>query len=280
MRWGPLHQPIRLTLTVVRDEAYGRKPERAPEVDTSWIGQIGINGEPLPSEVTRDEPDQRLNDSGPQPTSTLGRAQDEIHPSARPSVIGDVVLNEPDGSPAFLDDEAFDARASRAEVLRTDLRIGHGRTSPPLVNARIAEQRPQRSEVVTHRGTKNNPIPFDCRVSHATSIARRRPARSADMPVCDSALTWSYHGRTMSSMSTVVKRSISLPADVFEALEAQAAEEGRTVSAALADAADLWLATRRGLRAVRAWEREHGGLTAEELAAADRELDRAGVGRG
>jgi hypothetical protein len=83
----------------------------------------------------------------------------------------------------------------------------------------------------------------------------------------------------MSSMSTVVKRSISLPADIFEALEAQAAEEGRTVSAALADAADLWLATRRGQRAVRAWEREHGALTVEELAAADRELDRAGVGR-
>ena len=86
---------------------------------------------------------------------------------------------------------------------------------------------------------------------------------------------WSYHV----VMSSVVKRSISLPADVFEALELQAAEEGRTVSAALADAADLWLATRRGLRAVRAWEREHGALTAEELAAADRELDRAGVGR-
>ncbi len=91
----------------------------------------------------------------------------------------------------------------------------------------------------------------------------------------DSVVPRSYHD----SMSTVVKRSISLPADVFEALEAQAAEEGRTVSAALADAADLWLATRRGLRAVRAWEREHGALTAEESAAADRELDRAGVGR-
>jgi CopG-like RHH_1 or ribbon-helix-helix domain, RHH_5 len=86
---------------------------------------------------------------------------------------------------------------------------------------------------------------------------------------------WSYH----SVMSSVVKRSISLPADVFEALESQAAEEGRTVSAALAEAADLWLATRRGLRAVRAWERQHGALTAEELAAADLELDRAGVGR-
>lgn len=80
-------------------------------------------------------------------------------------------------------------------------------------------------------------------------------------------------------MSAVVKRSISLPADIFEALELQAAEEGRTVSAALADAADLWLATRRGLRAVRAWEREHGALTAEELADADRLLDEAGVGR-
>lgn len=83
----------------------------------------------------------------------------------------------------------------------------------------------------------------------------------------------------MEGMSAVVKRSISLPADIFEALEIQAAEEGRTVSAALADAADLWLATRRGLRAVRAWEREHGALTAEELADADRLLDEAGVGR-
>ena len=66
---------------------------------------------------------------------------------------------------------------------------------------------------------------------------------------------------------------------MFEALEAQAVEEGRTVSAALADAADLWLSTRRGLRAVRAWEREHGALTADELAVADAELDRAGVAR-
>ena len=80
-------------------------------------------------------------------------------------------------------------------------------------------------------------------------------------------------------MSSVVKRSVSLPAEVFEELEQQAAEEGRTVSAALADAADLWLATRRGLRAARAWERQHGALTAEELAAADDELERAGVGR-
>ncbi len=81
-------------------------------------------------------------------------------------------------------------------------------------------------------------------------------------------------------MSSVVKRSVSLPSDVFEALERHVAEEGRTVSAALADAAGLWLATRRGLRSVRAWEREHGTLNADELADADRTLDRAGVGRG
>lgn len=85
---------------------------------------------------------------------------------------------------------------------------------------------------------------------------------------------WSYHW----VMSSVVKRSISLPSDVFAALEHQAAEEGRTVSAALADAADLWLATRSGLKAVRSWEREHGALTADELAEADRLLDSAGVG--
>lgn len=79
-------------------------------------------------------------------------------------------------------------------------------------------------------------------------------------------------------MSSVVKRSISLPVEVFEALEAEAAEDGHTVSAALTEAAGLWLASRRGLRAVRAWEREHGALTAEELARADEVLDRAGVG--
>ncbi len=51
------------------------------------------------------------------------------------------------------------------------------------------------------------------------------------------------------------------------------------MSAALADAADLWLSTRKGLRAVRAWERSNGALTAAELAEADSILDRAGVGR-
>lgn len=80
-------------------------------------------------------------------------------------------------------------------------------------------------------------------------------------------------------MPSVVKRSVSLPVELFERLESEAAGEGRTVSAVLADAADLWLSTRKGLRAVRAWERSNGALTAAELAEADSILDRAGVGR-
>ena len=92
-------------------------------------------------------------------------------------------------------------------------------------------------------------------------------------------LRWSHCGRTIKGMRSVVKRSVSLPSELFEALESQATAEGRTVSAALTDAADLWLSTRRGLKAVRAWERQHGALTASELAEADRILDAAGVGR-
>ena len=83
----------------------------------------------------------------------------------------------------------------------------------------------------------------------------------------------------MTVVPTVVKRSISFPAEVFAALEQEAAEDGRTLSSTLTEAADLWLASRRGLRAVHAWERQHGALEAGELAAADEVLDRAGVGR-
>lgn len=85
---------------------------------------------------------------------------------------------------------------------------------------------------------------------------------------------WSYH----LAVPSVVKRSISLPVDLFEQLEIEATEEGRTLSATLADAADLWLSTRKGLRAVRAWERANGALTAAELAEADSILDRVRAG--
>ncbi len=70
-----------------------------------------------------------------------------------------------------------------------------------------------------------------------------------------------------------------MPSELFAELEREAEAEGQTFSAALADAADLWLATRRGLRSVRSWERQNGQLTTEELAAADAVLDRAGVAR-
>lgn len=85
---------------------------------------------------------------------------------------------------------------------------------------------------------------------------------------------WSYH----STMSTVVKRSISLPADVFAALEHEAALDDRTISAVVAEATEQWLRVRRGLAAVREWEHDHGALTAAELAEADAALDRANIG--
>ena len=87
-------------------------------------------------------------------------------------------------------------------------------------------------------------------------------------------LPWSYH----LVMTSVVKRSVSLPAAVFNELEQQAAHEGRTVSSALAEAAEMWLISHRGMQAVRRWEREHGALTQQELDAADAELDQAVVG--
>lgn len=74
-------------------------------------------------------------------------------------------------------------------------------------------------------------------------------------------------------MATVVKRSVSFPPELFEAIEAETKTEGIALSTAVAEATRLWLVTRRGLRAVREWEDEHGALTPAELAAADRSLD-------
>jgi hypothetical protein len=80
------------------------------------------------------------------------------------------------------------------------------------------------------------------------------------------------------TVGTVVKKSLSFRADLYAAVEAEARADGSTPSAAFAEAATLWLATRRGVRAVRSWEAEHGALPPEELAEADRVLDEAGVG--
>ncbi|HCT75776.1 MAG TPA: hypothetical protein DGG94_17395 [Micromonosporaceae bacterium] len=73
-------------------------------------------------------------------------------------------------------------------------------------------------------------------------------------------------------MGSVVKKSISVPEHVWLEAEATAAEENTTVSALIAEAIENLMIVRRGLRAVRAWEREHGAFTAEELAQVEAEL--------
>lgn len=76
-------------------------------------------------------------------------------------------------------------------------------------------------------------------------------------------------------MGSVVKRSLSFPSDVFEAVEEEARREGVPISAIVTEATRDWLLIRRGLRAVAEWEAEHGALTPEELVEADRILDEA-----
>ncbi len=62
------------------------------------------------------------------------------------------------------------------------------------------------------------------------------------------------------------KRSISLPADLADAIDRAASAEGRTVSAWIADTAAHRLRLDAGRRGIAEWERQHGPLTAEELA--------------
>ncbi len=62
------------------------------------------------------------------------------------------------------------------------------------------------------------------------------------------------------------KRSVSLPPELAEAIDKAAAEEGTTFSAWLAETAAHRLRLEAGRRGLAAWEKEHGPLTAEELA--------------
>jgi hypothetical protein len=80
-------------------------------------------------------------------------------------------------------------------------------------------------------------------------------------------------------MGAVVKKSVSVAAEVWSAAEAAAAEDHITISAVVAEALENHLAIRAGLRAVRDWEQEHGPLTAAELADADALLESVNVGR-
>ena len=72
---------------------------------------------------------------------------------------------------------------------------------------------------------------------------------------------------------TVAKRSVSYVEDTFRAVQEDARQSGISTSAALNEAAELWLTRRQGLRAVADWEAEHGELTSGELQAADAILD-------
>lgn len=63
------------------------------------------------------------------------------------------------------------------------------------------------------------------------------------------------------------KRSVSLPPELAEAIDRAAADDGTTFSAWLADTAAHRLRLDAGRRGLAAWEKQHGPLTAEELAA-------------
>jgi hypothetical protein len=65
------------------------------------------------------------------------------------------------------------------------------------------------------------------------------------------------------------KRSISVPPELDAQIEAEAAREGMTYSAWLAEAAHKELTIRAGLDAVAEVEREIGRFTGEELAEAE-----------
>ena len=62
------------------------------------------------------------------------------------------------------------------------------------------------------------------------------------------------------------KRSVSLPAELAEAIDKAAADDGTTFSAWLADSAAHRLRLEAGRWGLAAWEKANGPLTPEELA--------------
>jgi muconolactone delta-isomerase len=78
-------------------------------------------------------------------------------------------------------------------------------------------------------------------------------------------------------MTSVVKRTISVPADLFADLEAEVTDQ-ESVSELFSEGAKLLLRRRAGQRAIAAYEAEHGPISEEALAEADRLLDEAGFG--
>lgn len=73
----------------------------------------------------------------------------------------------------------------------------------------------------------------------------------------------------------VDKLSISFDAELGDAVRSAAAQAGKPVSSWLAEAAASKLRADALAEFLDAWEAQHGVLTAEELAAAERELGMA-----
>ena len=84
--------------------------------------------------------------------------------------------------------------------------------------------------------------------------------RTAASPIVSYRLY--YHG----VMAQREKRSISLSPVLAAEIDRAAAAEGTTVSAWIAATAEHRLRLDAGRRGIAEWEREHGALTAEELA--------------
>jgi hypothetical protein len=72
---------------------------------------------------------------------------------------------------------------------------------------------------------------------------------------------------------TVRKLSVAIDEDIAAAAVEAAERANLSLSAWLSRAAERSLTVERGIEAVQAWEHDHGALTEEELAAADRILD-------
>lgn len=89
-------------------------------------------------------------------------------------------------------------------------------------------------------------------------------------------MDWYYQRLYHLAMTSVVKRTISVPADVFAAVEAEVTE-GESLSTLFSDGARLLLRQRAGERAVASYEAEHGPISQEALHEADRLLDEAGL---
>ena len=83
-----------------------------------------------------------------------------------------------------------------------------------------------------------------------------------------------YHRWCYREVVAVVKRSVSLDAEVAAAAEAAASEDGMSFSAWLSEAAHRQLLVREGLRGVAEWETDAGPLSPDELAAGEVLLDR------